>query len=152
MASDNGRNLVLAVNAGSSSLKLGLYAPTNSGVELVDLLLTASFDKLSSPPAIFSISPSGSLQSDFQPIKKRSVSDLTSHEAAFLCFLDSLKNHVHIDAQRIKYICHRVVHGGDYPGPVKISAESYHHIESLSDLAPLCVACLSTCLIANLFF
>ncbi|KAH8103678.1 hypothetical protein DFH11DRAFT_1520697 [Phellopilus nigrolimitatus] len=34
-------------------------------------------------------------------------------------------------------MCHCVVHGGDYPRPVCISRKLYHHIESLSDLAPL---------------
>lgn len=37
----------------------------------------------------------------------------------------------------ITIVCHRVVHGGDYAEPVIISSKEYHHIEKLTDLAPL---------------
>lgn len=33
--------------------------------------------------------------------------------------------------------CHRVVHGGDYDTPKVINEETYHHLEELTDLAPL---------------
>lgn len=32
---------------------------------------------------------------------------------------------------------HRVVHGGDYTAPRVITRETYHHLEALTDLAPL---------------
>jgi acetate kinase len=41
------------------------------------------------------------------------------------------------DKDDIHFTCHRVVHGGDYPKSQVINKETYHHIEELSDLAPL---------------
>lgn len=37
----------------------------------------------------------------------------------------------------IGMICHRVVHGGDYDAPQLIDSTTYHHLEALTDLAPL---------------
>lgn len=37
----------------------------------------------------------------------------------------------------IAIACHRVVHGGDYDAPKVITQETYHHLEELTDLAPL---------------
>lgn len=37
----------------------------------------------------------------------------------------------------IAIACHRVVHGGDYDRPKIINEETYHHLEELTDLAPL---------------
>ncbi|KAF8154399.1 acetate and butyrate kinase [Pholiota molesta] len=42
-----------------------------------------------------------------------------------------------INRNHITYICHRVVHGGGYKQSIIIDYESFHHIEALSDLAPL---------------
>ncbi|EEB99361.1 hypothetical protein MPER_00973, partial [Moniliophthora perniciosa FA553] len=48
-----------------------------------------------------------------------------------------LRKEASIDANDVVHICHRIVHGGDYHDPVVINNETYHHIEKLSDLAPL---------------
>ena len=37
----------------------------------------------------------------------------------------------------IAIVCHRVVHGGDYETPQIINEDTYHHLEALTDLAPL---------------
>jgi len=62
---------------------------------------------------------------------------IRDHATAFSRFLDHLKDGANIDAADILYICHRVVHGGDFHDPVIINEETYQHIERLSDLAPL---------------
>jgi acetate kinase len=62
---------------------------------------------------------------------------IRDHATAFSRFLDHLKDGANIDAADILYVCHRVVHGGDFHDPVVINQETYHHIERLSDLAPL---------------
>ena len=56
--------LILSVNAGSSSLKISAFSPVdnfapNSIDEPVHLLLTASFENLTSHPALFSFKAEG---------------------------------------------------------------------------------------------
>ena len=45
--------------------------------------------------------------------------------------------HARIDLGQMRFICHGVVHGGDFMEPVKIDEELYSHIEHFSHLAPL---------------
>lgn len=139
MSNPSNRNLVLSLNAGSSSLKISLYEATSTGsvefvVKPVKLLLTASISSISAPPAQFSFK-SVSLSSQSHNDEK--VDSITDHASAFSHFLDCLREGASVDKNRIAYICHRVVHGGDYLEPVEISQETYDHIEKLSDLAPL---------------
>lgn len=138
------KNLILAVNAGSSSLKISLFRRSassrhsSSDTNPVTLILTSSIENVSSPPASFSFShadPSSSSKN----IKKQSVDDIKDHSSAFGHFLERLKKEGNIEREAIVQVCHRVVHGGDYTEPVIISKESYHHLEKLTDLAPLCV-------------
>ena len=131
--------LILSVNAGSSSLKLSLFrrdgASSESGHDVVDLLLTSTITNISAPPALFSFSLAS--HSEGREAKKEPAKDIKDHANAFAHFLDYLKREASIDRDQIVHICHRVVHGGDYFKPVVITEESYHHIEKLSDLAPL---------------
>jgi acetate kinase len=135
--------LILSVNAGSSSLKISLFRLSNQSRstrgdhEPITLLLTSSISNLSSPPAKFSFDcPS----LGDKGVKEEDVSSINDHASAFAHFLDCLKGEASIDRDEIVRVCHRVVHGGDHTEPVIISNESYHHIEKLSDLAPLYVA------------
>ncbi|KAF5327816.1 hypothetical protein D9619_004575 [Psilocybe cf. subviscida] len=101
----------------------------------IQLVLTSSISNISSPPARFSFhlasveSTSSNLDGDCDAIH--------DHASGFSRFLDALKSQASIDDKRVIYICHRVVHGGDYNEPILITQESYDHIERLSDLAPL---------------
>jgi acetate kinase len=133
MASDE---YILAINAGSSSLKISLFLRTPDTESPVKLVLTSSLDGLTSSPATFSFSfadPSRSSQS----VKKEEVQDVDDHASAFAHFLHRLEKDGGIRKDSIKNVCHRVVHGGDYDRPVVVSKEAYHHIEALTDLAPL---------------
>lgn len=136
-------SLILAVNAGSSSLKISLYQreQEQEHSNALRLLLTSSISSISAPP----VKVSFQLADVNQAVKhldesERSIHD---HESAIIYFLGRLKADVSIDRQQVKHICHRVVHGGDYTEPTVISEQSYHHIETLSDLAPLRVLCNS---------
>ena len=131
--------LILAVNAGSSSLKISLFRKDGhtdeSSHDIVDLLLTSTITNISAPPASFSFSLASYSQG--REAKKEPVQSIKDHASAFAHFLDYLKREASIDRGQIVHVCHRVVHGGDYFKPVVITEESYHHIEKLSDLAPL---------------
>ena len=131
--------LILAVNAGSSSLKISLFkrdgASSESPHDIVDLLLTSTITNISQPPASFSFQLAS--HAEGREAKKEPVKSIKDHASAFQHFLDYLKREASIDRSEIVHICHRVVHGGDYFEPVIITDESYHYIERLSDLAPL---------------
>jgi acetate kinase len=94
----------------------------------VNLVLTSTVSSISSPPAKFSFG---------NDVTNEPVDSIQDHASAFEHFLEKLQLKASIDSTRIKYICHRIVHGGDYTQPVEINHQSYHHIEQLSDLAPL---------------
>ena len=132
--------LILALNAGSSSLKVSLFRRTDkraagSGHDVVDLLLASSITGISSPPASFSFQLASHKQG--REMKKEPVDSIKDHTSAFAHFLDHLQNESKIGRESIVYVCHRVVHGGDFYEPVIVDSESYQHIEDLSDLAPL---------------
>lgn len=127
------RKLILAINAGSSSLKISVFKINADGP--TELLVT-SFSNISSPPALFSSSVASS-ETSKDTKKKEELEDVKDHESAFEYFLKYLQESTSLSSKEIIYVCHRVVHGGDYPGPVLISRESYHYIEKLTDLAPL---------------
>jgi len=139
-------SLILAVNAGSSSLKISVFrlasplgpadrhdmaSTTDSRVVLIASCSVTSISF--SPKFSFSghSSPRRPDGGDGHPLGIR------DHATAFSRFLDHLKDGANIDAADILYICHRVVHGGDFHDPVIINEETYQHIERLSDLAPL---------------
>ncbi|KIJ14302.1 acetate kinase [Paxillus involutus ATCC 200175] len=140
-------SLILAVNAGSSSLKISLFHRLPQDPETPRLLLSSSISSISSPPAKFSFNDAGTTPCSAYNSSEPSIHD---HESAFVHFLNRLKEDATIDYQEIRHICHRVVHGGDYTEPVIISEQSYHHIEKLRDLAPLhngsALSVIKTCL------
>ncbi|KAG6872668.1 hypothetical protein C0995_007775 [Termitomyces sp. Mi166 len=115
----NRMSLILAANAGSSSLKISLFRLAHP----VDLVLTCSISNITAPPAQFSFN--GATES----VPAETIAD---HASAFSHFLTRID-----DPLQIACICHRVVHGGDYATPVVIDHAAYDHIAALSDLAPL---------------
>ncbi|EAU85667.2 acetate kinase [Coprinopsis cinerea okayama7 len=151
MSSDQPRrDLILAANAGSSSLKITLFTTLDPEVakergRSVEFVLNCSISSIMSPPvkAVFKS------RSSFDDKANKKEQDpglgqegdgrdkVKDHETAFQWFLGCLKEVASIDKERIGWVCHRVVHGGDYHDPVVITEESYHDIEHLSDLAPL---------------
>jgi len=128
-------SLVLAVNAGSSSLKISLFRRSAEDATNPVLLLSSSMSSIFSSPAKFKFSLVAHRNSSLN----EQVDSICDHASAFTHFLNRLKEEASIDRTDIKHIAHRVVHGGDYTGPIIISEESYHYIEGLSDLAPLYV-------------
>ncbi|KAL1723884.1 Acetokinase family-domain-containing protein [Schizophyllum commune] len=128
--------LILSANSGSSSLKISLYALASEGLdEPVELLLQSSISNISAPPAKFTFKTLKGTPEEVDD--KAEVDGIDDHASAFEHFLKHLKDAAGIERGRISHVCHRVVHGGDYRDPVELSSGAYHHIERLSDLAPL---------------
>lgn len=131
---------ILSINAGSSSVKLSLYkinpkeeSPTPK------LVVDSSISKLTSPPPIFSYTNHDSTSSD--DIKNQEVKEISSQDDAFKYFLDHLTKDSSIEGissgDDIRFVCHRIVHGGDFSKPVIINDHTYNYMDQLTDLAPL---------------
>lgn len=144
MTSSNKLVHILSINAGSSSLKLSLYAIDSGSSNNPKLLIESSFSNLTSPPAKFSYTHhnnSANKNSTEDINKKELKTGNISHSEAFEYFLEHLSKDPTVQGvsakEDINYACHRVVHGGEYDKPVTINSETKQYIEELTDLAPL---------------
>ena len=114
---------VLALNAGSSSLKFGLY-------ELVEnnrpsMRWHGQIERLSDAPRLLAESAGG--RSINQPL-----TNTRGHREAIQAFLDMTREH--LPDTHIRAIGHRVVHGGSiYSEPVRIDARV---LDTLADFVP----------------
>lgn len=52
-------------------------------------------------------------------------------------------------SEDLAYICHRIVHGGDYTGPTVIDDETLGHLKDLENLAPLYVGLHTISILRN---
>ena len=118
--------LVLAINAGSSSLKFQLIRMPEE-----ELVTKGLIERIGIKDSIFTIEVNG------EKIKR--VKDIKDHEEAINIMLDSFKKHGIInDINDIAGTGHRVVHGGElFPKSALVTDEVEEKIESLSELAPL---------------
>ncbi len=116
---------VLAVNAGSSSLKFQMYEMPEEKV-----LISGLFER---------IGIDGSYTIKFNGEKVKKEVPLNTHKDAVQILIDELKNYgVVEDMNEIKGVGHRVVHGGDkYSESVLITDEVIKVLEDLIPLAPL---------------
>lgn len=129
--------VILSINAGSSSLKVSVFKDTRSSSSEKDLtqLAEVQVDGLTSPPAKLKYTRGD------KKIKDQEISGVKDQSSAFQYILDQVLNDEGLpevkDKGSIHWACHRVVHGGDYSEPQIINKETFHKLEELSDLAPL---------------
>ncbi|KAI4212823.1 MAG: hypothetical protein LQ351_004526 [Letrouitia transgressa] len=139
--------IILGINSGSSSVKISVYQAeeaTSQPKELVD----AQISGLTAPPT--------KLKYTRQPQRtdSRVLEKIESNQEAYRylvqhCISDDglpqLKNW-----DSITHVCHRVVHGGDYPAAQVIDNDTLHHLRRLTDLGPLhnatALAIIESCL------
>ncbi|EMC99214.1 hypothetical protein BAUCODRAFT_395457 [Baudoinia panamericana UAMH 10762] len=126
--------IILAINAGSSSVKVSVFTyttPTADPQELAVIQVAG----LTAPPATLKYDRGD------QHIKNKELSDINGSESAYEYILNHLTSDDGLPelkhADDIEFACHRVVHGGDYDKPTRIDRDTLHHLEELSDLAPL---------------
>ncbi|WP_043934107.1 acetate kinase [Bacillus sp. EB01] len=117
---------VIAINAGSSSLKFQLFEMPSETVITKGLV-----ERIGLNDAIFTISVGGE--------KIKEVTEIPDHEVAVKILLDKLTSTGIIKSlDEISGIGHRVVHGGEtFTDSVLITEEVLNKIEELSELAPL---------------
>ncbi len=127
--------VILSINAGSSSVKISAYSAEKNKEPLQ--LAEAQLGGLTSPPVQLKYSRRGE-----QVLKGQEVREhVESPDGAFKILLKTLiedRGLPEISEKRdVAVACHRVVHGGGYATSQVINRETYHHLESLTDLAPL---------------
>lgn len=127
--------IILSINAGSSSVKISIYK-ASQGQDPVELAET-QIDGLTAPPPQLKYTRGGSsIEKD-----KKLDEKISSQKDAFQYMLDQLISDSQFKEiakkEDIAIACHRVVHGGDYDTPKIINKDTYHHLEALTDLAPL---------------
>lgn len=117
---------IIAINAGSSSLKFQLFEMPSEEVITKGLV-----ERIGLSDAIFTISVNGE--------KNTEVTDIPDHAVAVKLLLDKLINFNIINSyDEIEGIGHRVVHGGEkFNDSVLINEEVLKEIDELSELAPL---------------
>lgn len=136
MANTKDTEIILSINAGSSSVKISVYsASSSSSSSTPTQLADATIEGLTAPPAKLNYT-----RGDSQ-IKGKELEGVKSQEEAFKYILDHLTKDEGLpevsNTDAIHFTCHRVVHGGDYAQAQIIDEKTYHRIEELSDLAPL---------------
>jgi acetate kinase len=117
---------MIAINAGSSSLKFQLFEMPNE-----EVITKGIVERIGLNDSIFQISVNGEKQKD--------VLDIPDHEVAVKMLLDKLTTLGIIKSiDEIEGVGHRVVHGGEeFSDSVVITDEVIKKIEQLSELAPL---------------
>lgn len=117
---------IIAINAGSSSLKFQLFNMPEESVITKGLI-----ERIGLNDAVFSISVNGE--------KQEEVTEIPDHTVAVSLLLDKLVTAGIISSlNEIEGIGHRVVHGGElFNDSVLITDEVMEQIKELSDLAPL---------------
>jgi len=119
----------LAVNAGSSSLKLQVY---QNSTEQPKPIATIKVSGLNSDNVEYSFEPK---------IKhKPDAKDISTHESAFNYSLEQIETGLNIPNLQGKgtlVVAHRVVHGGDFQHEAEIDSSTLHELEKLESLAPL---------------
>jgi acetate kinase len=127
--------VILAINAGSSSVKISIYTAEHR--QAPRQLAETQISGLTAPPAQLSYT-----RADVTVLKNEEVKDkIESQDDAFKVLLRTLIEDEHLTEIKrksdIAIACHRIVHGGDYTTSKVINQDTYHHLEELSDLAPL---------------
>ncbi|MFC5735252.1 acetate kinase [Cytobacillus gottheilii] len=117
---------IIAINAGSSSLKFQLFEMPTEEVITKGLIERIGLDN-----AVFNITVNGE--------KVKEVTDIPDHAVAVKILLDKLTSLGIIQSlDEIEGIGHRVVHGGEeFPDSALITEEVLAKISDLSELAPL---------------
>lgn len=118
--------LVLAINAGSSSLKYQLIQMPQEKV-----LAIGVFERIGLDDPVFTI--------EIGDDKERMKADIPDHESAVKWLLERLRTSGVIHSlEEIRAVGHRVVHGGErFTDSVLLSDEVIEEIEDVSELAPL---------------
>ena len=118
---------VLAVNAGSSSLKFKMFEMPEEKV-----IISGRFERIGdSANSFYGIETSDNKYKKNAPLKSHS-------DAVEILIQECFDNNAIDSLDDLSAVSHRLVHGGDkYPNSVILDDESLKVVESFTDLAPL---------------
>ncbi|CAI2169602.1 4920_t:CDS:2 [Funneliformis geosporum] len=127
---------ILAINAGSSSLKFKLFLHDENKEEAINLVSKGTISEITSESSSFSAKI---ISSDTKTTK--SLQTIT-HEKAFNHIISYLLETIIKSKDQIKYIVHRVVHGATETQEFILRSDpttprALSKLDSLSELAPL---------------
>ena len=128
-------NVILVINAGSSSIKFALYRMAINKTENAQKkpLLSGKIANIGQCPKLKVIEANGT---DLTKNDLDVVNDQTTHEDLIQWLLDWIS--CHGQGYTIKGVGHRVVHGGrDFLTAVKLTANVVEQLKELIPLAPL---------------
>ena len=117
---------IIAINAGSSSLKFQLFEMPNE-----DVITKGLIERIGMDDSVFNITVKGEKQSV--------ITDIPNHDVAVKLLLSKLTDLGIIQSlDEIEGVGHRVVHGGEaFADSVLINEDVLNKIEELSEFAPL---------------
>lgn len=119
--------VVVALNAGSSSVKFGVFAQTTDGLVTI---ARGTLDDVDCKPGFRATDASGEV------LTERRLPSETEAGALIASLLDWVESHV--GPGRLSGIGHRVVHGGSaYDRPIRIDEDVLARLDELTPLAPL---------------
>jgi len=127
---------ILAINAGSSSLKFKLFLYDKSKDEELNLVSKGSISEITSETSPFSAEITSSDTKTTKSLQTQTHEKAFSHIISYLC--ETILN----SKEQIKYIVHRVVHGATETRPLILKSDPpptqvLSELDSLSELAPL---------------
>lgn len=120
-------DLILVVNAGSSSIKFSAYSPGDE--EGLGLSFKGQVESVGSAPHLMAKDAGGATLADERW-------PTSSHEAVLARLMRWAE--AHLGGRDVAAVGHRVVHGGTaFAGPTRVDDEVLAKLDSLSPLAPL---------------
>jgi acetate kinase len=124
-------DIILVLNAGSSSIKLSLFAWRDADLPL---LAAGQVAGLYTATPVFTATDAGGRAA---PEKRWDAGARLDHDGALAFVIDWIKAHFGA-GHRLAAVGHRVVHGGrDHAAPVRVDAALIAQLEALVPLAPL---------------
>ncbi len=126
-------DVIVVVNAGSSSIKFSMFAVDASGQDL-SLRYHGQIESIGSKPRFIAVDADGRRVVDQSVAGRRA--DGGDHEAALSTLLEWIVGHA--DQLSVVAVGHRVVHGGEqFATPVVVDGAILDQLEKLAPLAPL---------------
>ncbi len=120
-------DLLVTFNAGSSTVKIGLFAIETNGARR---LASAAIDFRQTPLSLQVTAGQEKSQFNLESASSDELDEVLAETFALIS--------THVDLTGVAAIGHRVVHGGDlFDGPVAIDDEVIRKIDALTVLAPL---------------
>ncbi|GAB5593286.1 hypothetical protein Unana1_08186 [Umbelopsis nana] len=118
--------LILVLNAGSSSLKFKLFTHPD-----LSIIAVGNASEIGTDKSHFT----GTAVTNGKKTEKSE--QLNDHRKAMRAILQFISDQGVCQPQDIKYVGHRIVHGGDHRIPARITKSELQQLDTLNDLAPL---------------